>query len=313
MDLMGQLARTSIQATEKDAVLTRDEIIGNAFIMKLAGHETTANTLHFTFIYLAMNPSAQRRLQEDVDAIIGDSDPSSWDYDTLVNTMMASRLAACMHETMRLLPSVAEVPKMTRKDEPLVFGGREYVVPKGTAINLAVMTASQTEEYWPTRPSKVTPGKSDILDYVPERWFQTKKQESQGDDEDDEEEDFGGFLGPDTSAKLYQPPRGAFIPFSDGPRACLGRRIAQVEVIAAMAVIFQKYSFELAVDEWASDEEVEKMDKSQKEEVYDKAKKRALEAIDGCTTRVTIKLAKGTEVPVRLVRKGEERFVKWME
>lgn len=52
MDLMGQLARTAYRdsADEKAPVLTRDEIIGNAFIMFVAGHETTANTLHFGMV-----------------------------------------------------------------------------------------------------------------------------------------------------------------------------------------------------------------------------------------------------------------------
>jgi len=42
----------------------------------------------------------------------------------------------------------------------------------------------------------------------------------------------------------------------EGARSCLGRRLDQVKVIVVLSVIFQRYSLELAVDEWATDDEV---------------------------------------------------------
>jgi hypothetical protein len=72
---------------------------------------------------------------------------------------------------------------------------------------------------------------------------------------------------PQTRPPLFHPLKGAYIPFSEGYRACLGRRFAQVEVLAVLAVIFSQYSVELAVDEYATDEEVEKMDESGQREV----------------------------------------------
>ena len=69
LDLMGAMIRTSGQIPgtvnygKKDAGLTKDEILGNSFILFLAGHETAANTIHFSMIYLAMRPSVQQKLQ----------------------------------------------------------------------------------------------------------------------------------------------------------------------------------------------------------------------------------------------------------
>jgi cytochrome P450 len=69
MDLMGAMIRTSgvIPGTanhgKSESGLSKDEILGNSFILFLAGHETAANSIHFAMLYLAMNPAFQRKLQ----------------------------------------------------------------------------------------------------------------------------------------------------------------------------------------------------------------------------------------------------------
>ena len=62
-------------------LLTDDEILGNAFVFILAGHETAANTIHFSLLFLALHPSSQRRLQKDLDKILGDKPISEWNYE----------------------------------------------------------------------------------------------------------------------------------------------------------------------------------------------------------------------------------------
>jgi cytochrome P450 len=48
------------------------------------------------------------------------------------------------------------------------------------------------------------------------------------------------FLGGGESAL----PKGAFIPFGAGPRACIGRTFAMAEAVAALAVLLQRWTFE---------------------------------------------------------------------
>ncbi|OTA02437.1 Cytochrome P450 [Trichoderma parareesei] len=331
MDLMGQLAKSSFGTDTKEATLTRDEIIGNAFIMFVAGHETTANAIHFTIIYLATHPEAQRAMQRDIDDILGGKDPQDWDYDSLVNPMTASMIGAAMYETLRLVPAVSEIPKKIspEADESFVMDGTRYVLPKGTGISLVTVSTHVNPRYWPTRPSKITPGASNILDYCPDRWFQktTTTTTTRGDKERDgqqqqqgnesvagaDAEDFGGFQGSDINAQLFKPERGSYIPFSDGARSCLGRRIAVVEIIAALAVIFRSYSVELAVDEWAKPDEVEAMGREERARLYRRAQDKSRWTVGQASTRLTLNLHDGMHVPVRIVRRGEEKFVDWVD
>ncbi|EHK16488.1 uncharacterized protein TRIVIDRAFT_75420 [Trichoderma virens Gv29-8] len=318
MDLMGQLAKSCFGTDNKDATLTREEIIGNAFIMFVAGHETTANAIHFTIIYLATHPEAQRRMQKDIDDILGEKDPRDWDYDSLVNPMTASMIGAAMYETLRLVPAVPEIPKKISPDadESFVMDGTRYVIPKDTGISLVTVSTHVNPRYWPTRPSKITPGKSNILDYDPSRWFQTKnKQNGQGNEvvAGADSEDFGGFQGSDINSQLFKPERGSYIPFSDGARSCLGRRIAVVEIIAALAVIFRSYSIELAVDEWATQEQVDNMSRDERAQLYKKAQDKSLWTVGQASTRLTLNLHDGMHVPVRIAKRGEEKFVDWVD
>ncbi|EON95597.1 putative cytochrome p450 protein [Phaeoacremonium minimum UCRPA7] len=320
MNIMGQLVRSKYGRTDdkqgertNQFQLSDSDITGNAFIIIVAGHETTANAMHFTLLELANNPAAQRALQADVDRLFGESEPASWNYEQSINAMMASQLAACMNETLRLMPSVAEIPKKVTpgQDQILTIDGEKHVLPESMAIILNTVAVHRNPRYWPEKPSTVTGQASDLNDFVPKRWFRPSiaKAEKELEVEGADTEDYGGFKGPDTSASLFRPVRGSFIPFSDGARSCLGRRIAQVEMLAALAVVFQKYSIELAVDEWATDKEVAKMSLEERRDLYRKAQDKSRATLRHASSMLTLKLHGGLYVPIRLVRRGEERFI----
>ncbi|KAI1845177.1 hypothetical protein JX266_008724 [Neoarthrinium moseri] len=326
MDIMGMLVRSSYgdrapkdsAAAKRDSKLTKlmdSEIIGNAFIMIVAGHETTAGTFLFTLLQMAINAASQRSIQQDVDRIFGQTDPSTWDYEQSVNPLLASYIGACMNETLRTMPPAVDVPKkvLANRDQVLMIDGQKRIVPRGTKVGVNVVAAQHNPRYWPTERSKITDSESDLADFVPERWFSKTSSSDSSTDEDADSEDYGGFAGPDTSAQLFRPVRGSYLPFSDGPRSCLGRRIAQVEMIAALSVIFQKFSIELAVDEWASDAEVEKMGRDERREIYQKAQDKARRTLKSATSIITLKLHGNKFIPIRLVPRGQERFVDWVE
>ncbi|KAG6039830.1 hypothetical protein E4U41_002033 [Claviceps citrina] len=353
MDLMGALARGSFgfgrgglgDASErlgKAPAMTRDEILGNAFIMFVAGHESSANMIHLTLINLATNPAAQRRLQSDVDALVGDTDCSRWDYEDLMGPMATSAIGACLNETLRIVPPGPAIPKQVspHSDQVLNIDGRRCMLPKASLIILYAIKAHEDPRHWPYQESTLRPGHDDLREYRPDRWFETQPgpRRRQSRDEDDEDDGSSiatprsvtptepdGYDSDDGSdgfdrdrnrnrqgdAPFFRPRRGAFLPFSDGSRSCVGRRVAQVEIMTFLLVLFQRYSIELATEEWAGEEEVRGMDRRARTDVYRMAQAASRRTMAQAATVITLGLH-GKTVPMRLVPRGEERFVDWV-
>lgn len=352
MDMMGHLVRSMYPPTaagadreksQAEERLTKSDIIGNAFIVLVAGHETTANALHFTLLEVAARPAVQRAIQRDIDRILGrNTDPKSWCYEASIGPLLGSMLGACMFETLRKMPSVVEIPKCVKGGaaggQIVTVDGETKVLPGGAKISLVAAAAHRNPRYWPTRKSRISGKSHDLDDYVPERWF--RKVPGHVEDEiastapntppssashdsiftryGDGETPASSVTGEDEEGStLFRPEKGAFLPFSEGPRSCLGRRIAQVEIMAVLAVIFQRYSLELAVDDFVggegADEVVKWMGRDERARVYGLAQEWCRERIRGARSVLTLKMQGGDSVPVRLVRRGEERFVSWID
>jgi hypothetical protein len=60
-------ALASSKSSDKSTELTYDEITGNLFLLGLAGSETTADTMHFAFLLLAMHGDAQDWVLAQID------------------------------------------------------------------------------------------------------------------------------------------------------------------------------------------------------------------------------------------------------
>ena len=67
------------QGSRKTQGLSREEIFGNIFVLNLAGHNTTANTLAFTMYLLATRPDVQEWIAEEVRSVASEEE-TDWDY-----------------------------------------------------------------------------------------------------------------------------------------------------------------------------------------------------------------------------------------
>lgn len=256
-----------------------------------------------------MHWSSQKRLQEDLDAILGDKPVAEWDYDSDMPKLFGSMCGAVMNEQLRLIPPVIGIPKTTPKGSPqgLNFNGQHVTVPGGTYVTLGTVAAHRNPKYWPHTSEE------DLLDFRPERWLLDPQKNNTSTEEDTYEKEEGlDFEGPDkrpdTAASLFRPPRGAYLPFSEGYRSCLGRRFAQVEILAVLAVIFKHYSVELDLGEWMSDEEIERAPEEDVRAAWGKADEKARWLLRyDMMTIITIQMRKH-KVPMRFVKRGEERF-----
>ncbi|KAI9814128.1 MAG: hypothetical protein M1826_002306 [Phylliscum demangeonii] len=319
MDLMGALIRSSEKA-ERGSRLSTEEILGNAFIYLFAGHETTSNALHFALILLAMNPRVQRALQESLDHILGDRPAAEWKFEDDVPKLLNGMAGAVMSETLRCLPSATYIIKKTRPTESqdLLIDRQRHRIPPDTMVNLSVIGAQNHPDYWPT----VDPSdRDDLQKFKPERWLlhgsKPKSTSTSADADADavDDEDLEQPASSNVASTLFHPARGSYLAFSEGARGCLGRRLAQVEVMAVLALIFRDYSVELAPIEASlvSGAQVEAMPVGgpERRQVWDTARKRADWLLkEGLESIITLKMAKGS-VPLRVnVPKTRKTFCK---
>jgi cytochrome P450 len=101
----------------------RDEVI----TIFLAGHETTANTLSWTWLLLSQNPVAEAKLHAELDAVLGGRSPS---LDDLANLRYAGNVIT---ESLRLYPPAWGMARLAIED--VEIGG--YPIPKGCGVSLA--------------------------------------------------------------------------------------------------------------------------------------------------------------------------------
>ncbi|ESZ90785.1 hypothetical protein SBOR_8833 [Sclerotinia borealis F-4128] len=330
MDLMGNMLKASsespidididneTQHTTSDP-LTETEIKSNAFIFLLAGHETTASSIHLCFIYLALSLSSQYSMQHDIDSIVGSKPPHEWTYMRDFSRLYNSMVGAVLNEELRLMPVAETIPKVAVGDQWVVVDGKEMLVPGGCFVHLNTVGVNRNPRYWPHEV--VEGGGTDLDGFVPERWVVAKGEERNVDEGDGEHEKVLGkvITGDEisdsyedsSSTTLFKPVKGAFLSFSEGPRACPGKKFAQVEITAVLTTIFQKYSVELDVARWASDEEVERMDEEGRRTVYGKAVRETWGVLRRCNqAQIVLKMASEDRVPLRFVERGRgrERF-----
>jgi len=298
---------TDSKGSVPTTTLTKQEILGNAFIFLFAGHETTANSIHYSIVLLAIHLAKQRHLQSDIDSIVGSKPISEWSYYDDMPRLFNSMPGAVIHEELRLIPAILNVPKGTKGDQVVTMDGRQFTVPDRTFIHLNIVGTHRNPRYWPERPNE----------FMPERWLPSQTPSSNGAEKKEQvvEKETNGADGLESasfetsgSTSLIKPVKGSYIPFSEGARACPGKRFAQVEGTAVLSALFHKYSVELNVSEWASDEEVEKMDAQERGEVYKKAVDKAEMIIRRSEQIITVQMLPGDRVPLRFVQRGKERF-----
>ncbi|HVT19905.1 MAG TPA: cytochrome P450 [Mycobacteriales bacterium] len=145
-----------LAATEDGEGFTEQQVLDETLTLMLAGFETTANALSWTWWLLDQNPEAADRLRAEIDATIGDRVPSYDDIARLPYTM------ATIAETLRLRPPAWIIERETL--EPVVIGG--YPAPAGQTILMSPWIIHQDRRWWGP----------DAHAYRPDRWINAEGQ-----------------------------------------------------------------------------------------------------------------------------------------
>jgi cytochrome P450 len=128
----------------------RDELV----TLLLAGHETTASTLGWTFYLIDRHPEVRERLHAEAVEVLGDRPPAYEDLHRLTYTSMV------IQEVMRLYPPVWMLSRLAQGDDEV--GG--YHVPAGVDVLICPYTLHRHPGFWddPLRfdPDRFDPGRT---------------------------------------------------------------------------------------------------------------------------------------------------------
>ncbi|WP_436910016.1 cytochrome P450 [Halosimplex marinum] len=133
MDFLSILLRARDRG-EQSAAQLRDEMM----TMLLAGHDTTALTLTYTWFLLSEHPEAERRVQREVDEVVGADRP------TMDHVREFEYLEWVINEAMRLYPPVFTI--FREPTEPVEIGG--YRVPAESTLMLPQWGVHRSARYW---------------------------------------------------------------------------------------------------------------------------------------------------------------------
>jgi len=128
--------------TDKQA---RDE----AVTLFLAGHETTANALNWTWWLLAQYPEVEAKLHQELDTVLAGHPPTLEDLRRLPYTEMVIK------ESMRLMPPVWSIGRVPTQDTEIMG----YTFPKGAGVNITIYGVHRHPDIW-DKPNE----------FIPERW-----------------------------------------------------------------------------------------------------------------------------------------------
>lgn len=145
-DLLSMLL---LSEDEDGSRMTDKQVRDEAVTLFLAGHETTANALNWTWWLLAQSPHVEARLHEELDAVLGGEPPALADLRRLPYTEMVIK------ESMRLMPPVWSIGRTPNQDTE-VLG---YSFPKKTRVNILIYCVHRHPDIW-EKPDE----------FIPERW-----------------------------------------------------------------------------------------------------------------------------------------------
>jgi len=225
----GDLLSMLIASRDEDNTtgMSDEQIRDEVLTIFLAGYETTANALAWTWYLLSQNPQAETKLHAELDTVLGTPSPTDQNNDvsfraerreaeepphftlpvepqqhrlpTLADYPNLRYTEQVFAESMRLYPPAWAMGRMST--QPVTLG--PYRIPPGAHFFMSQYMISRTPELYP-----------DPLHFDPDRFT------------------------PEAKATR---PRFAYFPFGAGSRQCIGESFAWMEGVLAIATIAQRW------------------------------------------------------------------------
>ena len=177
--------------------MTPQQLHDETMTLFLAGHETTAQMLAWTWYALSQNPAVEERLHEELHGVLGGRPLGAADFPRL------PYLQAVMNEVLRLYPPAYIMAR--EAIEPCEIGG--YTMPVGATIIFSQWVMHRDPRYF-----------DDPETFKPQRWL---------------------------DGLADRLPAGAYFPFGDGPRRCIGQGFALLEAAIVITTLAQRFTFRM--------------------------------------------------------------------
>jgi cytochrome P450 len=145
-DLLGLLL--AARDPETGEGMGRRQIRDELMTFLLAGHETTANALNWTWYLLSLHVEARRRLLDEVDEVLAGRTPTVADLERLTWTN------AVISEAMRLYPPAWILQRQAVADDEI----DGHHIPAGTTVTVPPYLVHRHPEVWPN-PEGFDPGR----------------------------------------------------------------------------------------------------------------------------------------------------------
>ncbi|XP_025419157.1 cytochrome P450 4C1-like isoform X2 [Sipha flava] len=191
LDKLLQLNETGANLSDEDL---RDEVV----TMMIAGTETTAITLCFCLLLLAIHQDIQDKVYEEIYEVLGEND----ELITFEDTFKLNYLEQVIKETLRLYPPG---PLFLRElQDDIKISSNNYVLPKGTTCIISPLGTHHISELYPN-PWSFDPDNFNFENVMKRHKY-------------------------------------SFIPFSSGPRNCLGAKYAMLSMKVLVSTFLRNYS-----------------------------------------------------------------------
>jgi len=198
-------------------IMTPAELRDHIITFLAAGHETTATTLTWLLYELCLNPDCQKKAHAEVDAALcGRRVTMEELYGNFpyVNQMIK--------EATRLHPAVPTIARQCVENTVIEYSDgvnekkQRFTLKAGTNIACSISALHKNPIYW-NEPEQFNPDRfhDDVIRTTMKHPFQ-------------------------------------FVPFSAGPRNCIGQRFASLELVAIVVTILQSFSVSITKENLAA-------------------------------------------------------------
>lgn len=203
----GDIIATLLQSGES---FSDDYLIDQSIDFMVAGQETTATAVAFTLYALSLDPVWQSRLRDEIRERL--PSPSA---DTEVDAALVESLpylTAICNEALRLYSPVTYCHRQSCLPNTTVDG---VTIPRDTVVTVAPGLVHRSRHVWGEQASE----------FDPQRWLLEKDGEVKVDP-------LGGTNDP-----------WAVMPFTYGPRQCIGERFARGEMLSLVAQLVGRFEW----------------------------------------------------------------------